>query len=120
MMEVELNITIFSDGNFGGRYSDILRELLGELGAVKVLREEFENDWQGFVDVDILLNDGRVYSFYYSYGSCSGCDAWEANNYSEETIKQEMKNDASYFDNIDHYNTWRELIRKQDEQDKGE
>lgn len=91
---------------FSGRYSELLEEVLEELGVDKVLREDFEDDWQGYVDVDVLLNDGRIYSYKYWYGSCSGCDDWESDGLPDDNIKTIMKN-ATYFGNIEQYEEWR-------------
>jgi hypothetical protein len=67
-----------------GRYADNLQNVLDKLGAVKLLRADYENDYQGHVDVDVLLGDGKVFSYNYSYGSCSGCDEWEDRSYQTE------------------------------------
>lgn len=88
------------------RYSDVLESLLKKLKAKQVLREHSIDDWQGEVDVDVLLEDGRVFSYYYSYGSCSGCDGWEAEGLDDGQIEAEMAKDATYFDNIEQYNQY--------------
>ena len=66
------------------------------------------------VDVDVLLSDGRVFSYYYVYGSCSGCDEWEARNLScdeiESVIMQEMQ-EATIFNDLESYNQWRENVK---------
>lgn len=100
------------DHKFSGRYSEILEQVIGELGAVKMLREEFEDDYQGYVDIDVSLNDGRIFSYQYSYGSCSGCDEWESLNLNDDEIKEIMKTEATIFDNIDQYNKWRENCKQ--------
>lgn len=94
---------------FSGRYSEILVDVLQKIGAIKMLREDFHDDYQGHVDVDALLSDGRVYSYCYYYGSCSGCDEWEAENYSGDKIFEIMK-DATYFDDMEQYKKWREKV----------
>jgi hypothetical protein len=94
------------------RYSDILEELINELHGVEVLRLDYMSDWQGFVDIDVLLEDGRVFSYKYYYGSCSGCDDWLARNLSDEEIKQEMMQEATIFSNLEAYNAWRARCRQ--------
>jgi hypothetical protein len=88
------------------RYSEILEKVINDLNPEKVLRLDYYSCYQGHVDIDVLLKDGRVYSYYYSYGSCSGCDEWESEHLSDEIIYEEMKN-ATYFSNIEHYDRWR-------------
>ena len=64
--------------NYGCRWEEGVEyalELLG--GGKEILRVSYEADYQGYLDIDVLLNDGRVFSYKYWYGSCSGCDAWE-------------------------------------------
>jgi len=95
------------DHKFAGRYSEILEEVITELSAVKVLREDFEDFYQGFVDVDVLLKDGKVFSYNYSYGSCSVCDEWESRELTDEEIKIIMKTESTIFDDIEQYNEWR-------------
>lgn len=93
--------------NFDGcRYSSCLIDLLTQLQAVQVLFEKYDNDYQGFVDVDVLLSDGRVFSYAYSYGSCSGCDEWENLGLSTEEIKKTMLTEATIFNSIEEYNKW--------------
>jgi len=105
--------------NFSGRYSEILENVLDRLGAEKILKEEYEDDYQGYIDVDVLLKDGRVFSYEYSYGSCSGCDSWEAMDYSIEQIEAEMLTEATFFDNIDQYNKWKESTNIKKGEDNG-
>jgi len=85
------------------RYSHILNKLVMELNGVVILRFEFEADYQGFVDIDVLLLDGRVFSYKYSYGSCSGCDEWESRDLSDDDIMDEMHKDASFYISIQSY-----------------
>ena len=105
--------TIFIDKEVdNARYSGLLDELIDEqLGGGKaILRVKYLSDYQGYVDIDILLNDGKVFSYYYAYGSCSGCDRWEDvfgfdNN---DKIKRVMLQECTIFDDIVQYKKWRE------------
>lgn len=91
------------------RYGEILIELLTELNAIEVLNLKYENDYQGFVDISALLSDGRVFSFLYYYGSCNGCDDWESRELNNEQVKDEMKQHATFFDNIEQYKHWQTM-----------
>jgi len=97
---------------FNGRYDDILEELLRDLGATELLRIDTDHGYQGHTDVDVLLSDGRVFSYKYWYGSCSACDEWDFYNLSIAQIKHEMKRGATFFDNIEDYKSWRGMVAK--------
>lgn len=89
------------------RYSECLEDVINELGGVEVLRLAYEADWQGFVDIDVLLEDGRVFSYKYYYGSCSGCDEWEDRNLDHHEIKEVMLLEAAFMSSLEAYNEWR-------------
>lgn len=93
------------------RYSDILESVITNLGGVTVLRLNYESDYQGYVDIDVELKDGRVFTYEYSYGSCSGCDEWESRNLDDAQIKDVILKESTIFDSIDLYNEWRALVR---------
>jgi len=94
-------------------YSNILQTVVERLGGEKVLRLDYDADWQGYVDIDVLLKDGRVFSFYYSYGSCEYCDDWMYRELSDEEIAKEMIQGATIFDNLDQYKKWREKVEEE-------
>ena len=104
------------------RYSENLAEVLVSLSAERILYCKFVADWQGEVDIDVLLRDGRVFSYYYNYGSCSGCDEWEAKDYSDSEINQIMEKEATFFDDIQQYSDWEKVagIRKKVQEIRGE
>jgi hypothetical protein len=92
------------------RYTDILEHLVNELCGEEILRLEYESSWSGDVDIDVLLKNGQVFSYYYSYGSCSGCDEWESLDLDDEEIEEEMLKGATFFDDIAQYNAWRKTV----------
>lgn len=94
------------------RFSLILETLLNELGACQILRKKFRADSQGFVDVDVLLSDDRVFSYKYKYGSCEVCDDWINRRLSKDQIKDEMLQNATFFKNMESYERWREMVKQ--------
>lgn len=95
------------------RYSDVFDSLLESMGGGKeLLKIDFESDYQGFVDADVLLNDGRVISYRYYYGSCSGCDEWESRAMNDKEIMDAMSQEATVFNNIEDYNKFNALRAK--------
>ena len=92
------------------RYGYNLLNVLCRQNTKEIMRLNYENDYQGHVDIDALLDDGRIFSYSYSYGSCAGCDNWESRELSDAEIEKEITNNATYFDNIDQYNKWRSTI----------
>lgn len=101
----------------GARYSDILNELITALLGKEVLRLEYEADYSGYVDIDVLLEDGRVISYKYWYGSCSGCDGWIElpEKQIKERMKAEMQQEATFFESLESYGKWRKMVNKENE-----
>ena len=95
----------------GARYSEVFEKVINDLGGTDVLRLDYESDYQGYVDIDVRLLDGRVFSYQYSYGSCSGCDDWEARDLTDDQVEAEMLRDATIFDGIEPYERWRERVK---------
>ncbi len=99
--------TLHTDIGWSGcRYGDNLFNVLCRLNTKEIMRSNYENDYEGFVDVDALLDDGRVFSYNYSYGSCGGCDEWESRELTDAEVENTMMQEATYFDNIAQYNEW--------------
>ena len=94
------------------RYSDCLETVINGIGGKEVLRLYCLSDYQGEVDIDVQLEDGRVFSYSYAYGSCSGCDDWECRNLSDEEISEEMLEQATIFDIRAQYDAWRLTVTK--------
>jgi hypothetical protein len=92
------------------RYSDILASLLDSIGATEVLRLDYESDYSGYVDCDVLLSNGKVFSYKYYYGSCSGCDDWEDRGLSDDEISAEMLKESTTFENRAEYDEWRKRV----------
>lgn len=88
------------------RYSENVYSLLKKLHAVEVLDFTCNNDYQGDMDLSVLLEDGRVFSYAYSYGSCSGCDDWEARSLTDKQIEDEIARDATYFSDVSSFNAF--------------
>lgn len=87
------------------RYSDILEKVVNFFGGVAILRKNYFASFDGYVDIDVLLDDGSVLSLYYSYGSCEVCDEWAL--LSEKEIIVEMMKSATIFQNVKQYVEWR-------------
>ena len=62
--------------------------------------------WGGWLDIDILLRDGRVLSYEYGFDSC--CDRLECACSSE--IDEDITTHATFFDNIGQYVDWVETL----------
>jgi hypothetical protein len=94
------------------RYSDNLAQVIENLKGTEVLRLEYEADYQGFVDIDVLLMDGSVFSYNYSYGSCSFCDEWENEELTDSEIESQMLRESTIFSDITAYQEWRENVKR--------
>ena len=93
-------------------YSEVLQTVIRELGGKEILRLDYDSDYQGHVDIDVLLDNGSVFSYKYWYGSCSGCDEWESRDLTAEEIKDVMIQEATFFDSLGGYKTWIEMRGK--------
>lgn len=97
------------------RYGDNLLYVLKTINAKEILSVDYECDYQGFVDIDALLDDGRVFSYKYYYGSCSSYDEWESLGLSDLQIEDRMLQEATFFDDIDQYKKWVNLKNERKE-----
>jgi len=102
----DINLVDMTDG---ARYSKNLNTLAQQLKVKEILKLSSETDYSGFVDVDALLEDGRVWSYRYTYGSCSGCDEWESLELNDEAIVEAMKQGSTFFNNLDQYKKFDEM-----------
>lgn len=76
------------------RYGYILLE---DYGNWEIIWEKSEHDYSGSASGAALSPDGmQVLIFEWSYGSCSGCDTWEAQDTPESIIIQQMANVCTY------------------------
>lgn len=94
MKLVPIAKTVAASCRYGDEACDVFVDAL-------IIFEKSEADYQGFANIFGLLPNGKYFHYEWSYGSCSGCDEWEARNLSYEEIKQEMRNGANFFDSID-------------------
>ena len=81
-----------------------------KLNGIKVLRCDVEAGYSGHVDIDVLLADGRAFSYKYYYGSCGICDDWESRGLSDKEIMQEMLEGATIFRDLETYKKWRKNV----------
>lgn len=84
------------------RYGDIADRVFGDWD---ILWEDSDADYQGHAT--ILAKKGRKYAFYeWWYGSCSGCDGWEADGKDDDAIEKEMRETALYFGSKKELKAW--------------
>lgn len=76
----------------------------------EVIWEASSADYQGSCNVLLRLPDGRFAHYEWTYGSCSGCDEWEA---SGADVQEIMRDTAVYFDDTA---TLRRYLRLEDEE----
>jgi len=93
------------------RYGDVAGDIWG---GADILWEDSAADYQGHATILAAMADGR-YSFYeWWYGSCSGCDAWEAADLSDEQVAKEMRNTAIWFADREEMEGWLQGLVKGD------
>ena len=105
-MEKKWNETIASQC----RYGDIAGKVWGNW---TIIWEDSEEDYQGHAS--ILAKKGNKYCFYeWWYGSCSGCDGWEADGLSDTAIETEMRNTALWLDSKQELKKWLNMLTGKD------
>lgn len=83
------------------RYGELADEMWADWDLIW---EKSENHYSG--DVKFLIGKDDLYIYCeWSYGSCSYCDTWEAQNLADEEIKQEILNSSLQM-NYKMYNDW--------------
>jgi hypothetical protein len=92
----------------GARYSENLEVVINGLNPLCVLNLNYCSDYQGDVNIDVLLANGSVFIYDYSYGSCSGCDDWESRSLADDEIEEEMLNSAVIYS----INDYMEFMKK--------
>jgi len=70
------------------RYGDVASEIWGDWD---IIWEDSENDYQGHASF-IAEKNGKYCFYEWSYGSCSGCDTWEAAGLTDKQVEQEVNN----------------------------
>jgi hypothetical protein len=106
----------------GCRYSEHLRKALDAMNPVSVRFLEYEDGYQGEVDIDVECKesdygDNVVVSYQYYYGSCSGCDQWESDELSGPGIVQEMTKAFTIFTSAE-YEKWSVMAERGYEHDR--
>jgi len=79
------------------RYGELAGRAFGE---PEIIWEHSEDDYQGSANFLGQMTDGRFVHYEWSYGSCSGCDEWEAEGYSDEQIIEIMRSQAAFFPDV--------------------
>lgn len=72
------------------RYGDAAETVYG---AMEVLAERSTNDYQGHASV-LLWDGANVHYIEWDYGSCGGCDAWEAAGLTSEQVAAAIRDAA--------------------------
>jgi hypothetical protein len=70
------------------RYGEVAGNIFWD---ADIIWENSNADWQGFANLLASMTDGTFVHYSWTYGSCSGCDEWEARGLSEEEIEEEMR-----------------------------
>lgn len=87
------------------RYGELAGEVFGKgevIGDSDVIWEDSEDDYQGHANILVHFPDtGRFAHYEWTYGSCSGCDDWEARELSDEQIIAEMRESAAWFNDVE-------------------
>lgn len=70
-------------------------------GNAEIIWEDSDADYQGHATILARTPDDRWWFYEWWYGSCSGCDNWEAAGWDDDQIREEMERCAAVFDDPD-------------------
>jgi len=86
-------------------YSSVLQEVIHELGGLEILRLAFGPEE---VDIDVLLEDGRVFCYEYNKLDCAYWYCIE-----EKFVREEMQEEvAVFYTSLKSYAQWTEQERE--------
>ena len=88
------------------RYGDIASRIWGDWDLIW---EDSEENWQGHAS--FIVSKGAEFCFYeWHYGSCSGCDGWEADGKGSDEVEAEMRHTAMWFKNKKQLRKWLDML----------
>lgn len=79
------------------RYGEIAGRIFK---GAEILWENSDCDYQGHANVLAILPNGDLCHYEWTYGSCAGCDSWEAYDLTEDQIEAEMRRDAVFISDM--------------------
>jgi len=88
------------------RYSGVAKRIWGDWD---ILWEHSYATWQG--EANFFAKKGHRYCAYsWAYGSCSGCDAWEAAGLTDKEIEAAMRKGAMWITGKEALKRWLEML----------
>jgi len=88
----------------GARYSSVLEEVIRELGGVEILRLDYDSEE---VDIDVLLEDGRVFRYEYDVTDCTWWDKIEL-----KFVRDEMLEDSICYASLEIYESKMKYLQR--------
>lgn len=70
------------------RYGEVAERIFRD---AEIVWEHSEADYQGSANILARMPDGAFVHYEWTYGSCSGCDEWEARDLDDDAIEAEMR-----------------------------
>lgn len=94
------------------RYGDIAEKIWGDWN---ILWEDSEADYQGHASF-LAEKDGKYCFYEWWYGSCSGCDTWEAKwgytcKDADVLVEKEMRDTALWLDDEQMLMNWLNMLQ---------
>jgi hypothetical protein len=93
------------------RYSECAEEVFGE---ADIIWYNCVSDYQGHCELIARMPDGRFAHYSWSYGSCSGCDTWEAQGLTDDQIVEAIRQDTAWYPDAESLLTFAEKADLQD------
>ena len=70
------------------RYGEIAGRIFEK---AEIIWEKSESDYQGSANILAFMPDKTFIHYEWTYGSCSGCDEWEARGLTDDQVEEEMR-----------------------------
>jgi hypothetical protein len=87
------------------RWSEYAEELFYDWN---IIWDNSYADYQGTGEF-VAEKDGKFAYVTWTYGSCSGCDAWE--DMPEDEVRKDFKNGVEYFNDIHELERWASFVQ---------
>jgi len=70
------------------RYGDVIGRVFA---SADIICEDSKADYQGYAEIIARFDNGVFVHYNWNYGSCSGCDSWEALESTDDEILMEVR-----------------------------
>jgi hypothetical protein len=107
----ELLIVKIHTDKLSERTKKLLEEVLVEYGAKEIIRIEEDGTYDGYLDVDFMLENGWILSLHLDYNYDFNSSGQYPFEYSDEEIKWGIRTAIDYHLSMEEYEAWRNEVK---------